>query len=173
MKKPRSGGPRPPGSARATTAVDLLSARLEELRATFRRRVDDLLRDLHHLVLGRPRSRDPLDPKEHGHAVERSCTLGDRQTSGRDKAGLFHGWSVSVFVRIAKRFKADIRVSFAGDAQKSGPGRIASVDAKSIFGVSCFSGARPGDRFLLRAKGPDAEKAVQELGDALENRGRF
>lgn len=117
---------------------------------------------------------------EHDDVVERRVEFADAGGGRSDYAGIhagFHGRQASEFVKLAKSYDAEIRVSLGGDdwenAKTYGNARNGTVDAKSIFGVSRFCGVRPGHPFWIRARGPDAEKAVQALGDALEFRHRF
>ena len=72
-----------------------------------------------------------------------------------NRAGM-HARPAAEFVKIAGRFKSDIRV------EKDG----LEVNGKSIMGVLMLAAER-GSKLRLSAKGRDAEDAVQALSDLV------
>jgi phosphocarrier protein len=72
-----------------------------------------------------------------------------------NRAGM-HARPAAEFVKIAGRFRADIRV------EKDG----LEVNGKSIMGVLMLAAER-GSRLRLSAKGSDAEDAVNALSDLV------
>ena len=72
-----------------------------------------------------------------------------------NRAGM-HARPAAEFVKIAGRFKADIRV------EKDG----LEVNGKSIMGVLMLAAER-GSKLRLSAKGRDAEDAVQALSELV------
>lgn len=117
-----------------------------------------------------------IDPAEHEDVVERKTELGAAERERFMSSG-FHGAHAAAFVRLAQGFKATIAVSVGHgfeNAKRRGNGREGgSVDAKSIFGVTRFTGVPVGHPFWIRARGPDAREAVDTLADALEFRHKF
>jgi phosphocarrier protein HPr len=71
-----------------------------------------------------------------------------------NKLGL-HARPAAIFVRVAQKFEADIFIARAD-------GDTSWVNAKSVMGVMSL-GAAPGAVLLVRATGPDAEKALRSL----------
>lgn len=71
-----------------------------------------------------------------------------------------HLRSASTFVRLASKFKAQIRVSTA---------EVAAVDGKSILGLVTL-GAALGSRLVITADGPDEQDAVDALVQLVEAR---
>jgi len=71
-----------------------------------------------------------------------------------NKLGL-HARPAAIFVRVAMKFEADILVT-----KSKGDGSW--VNAKSVMGVMSL-GAAPGTSLLIRATGPDADKALRSL----------
>ncbi|MSS83566.1 HPr family phosphocarrier protein [Actinomycetaceae bacterium WB03_NA08] len=85
----------------------------------------------------------------NGHSQE-TVTEG-RSVIIADKSGL-HARPAAALARLAASFEADIMVD--------------GVDAKSIIGLMSL-GRRQGDTVVISATGPDAEKAITEIGDAI------
>jgi phosphotransferase system HPr (HPr) family protein len=71
-----------------------------------------------------------------------------------------HLRSASTFVRLASKFKAQIRVSTA---------EVAAVDGKSILGLVTL-GAALGSKLVITADGPDEQEAVDALVQLVEAR---
>jgi phosphocarrier protein len=71
-----------------------------------------------------------------------------------NKLGL-HARPAAIFVRVAQKFDAEIFVARVN-------GDTSWVNAKSVMGVMSL-GAAPGAVLLVRATGPDAEKALRSL----------
>ena len=71
-----------------------------------------------------------------------------------------HLRSAGSFVRIASRFKSQIRV---------GTATVAMVDGKSILGLLTL-GAAPGTTLIVSAEGPDEAAAIDALVALVENR---
>jgi len=78
-----------------------------------------------------------------------------------NKLGL-HARPAAIFVRVAMKFEADIYI-----ARTNGDG--SRVNAKSVMGVMSL-GAAPGAVLLIRAAGPDADKALRSLQLLAEKR---
>lgn len=95
-------------------------------------------------------------PKKKSEAAETApgSTL-KTKISIRSQSGL-HARPAALFVQIANRFKCDIRVR---------KGRR-EVDGKSIMGILTLAAER-GSTIEVTAKGPDAENALQILGQVL------
>jgi phosphocarrier protein len=70
-----------------------------------------------------------------------------------------HARPAALLVRAASGFRSDITL------EKNGQ----SVSAKSIMGVMSLAGY-PGSKMLVRARGPDAEKAVEAVAELFEKR---
>lgn len=93
----------------------------------------------------------------------------------------FHGRRMAEFIRRARTFEAQVRVTYLGDREDEGrvlegldgkqpKGR--TVDGKSIFGLSNLERfARRGDRLRIEAEGEDAKEAVEALALYLESAG--
>ncbi|MCX7021193.1 MAG: HPr family phosphocarrier protein [bacterium] len=71
-----------------------------------------------------------------------------------NKLGL-HARPAAIFVRVAQKFNADISIARTN-------GDVSWVNAKSVMGVMSL-GAAPGTVLLVRATGPDAEKALKSI----------
>ena len=81
--------------------------------------------------------------------------LVEREVEIVNRAGM-HARPAAEFVKIAARFKSEIRV------EKDG----LEVNGKSIMGVLMLAAER-GSRLRLSAKGKDAEDAVNALSDLV------
>jgi phosphotransferase system HPr (HPr) family protein len=77
----------------------------------------------------------------------------------RNEVGL-HLRSASTFVRLASKFKAQIRV---------GTAEVAAVDGKSILGLVTL-GAALGTTLTITADGPDEREAADALAQLVEAR---
>lgn len=75
----------------------------------------------------------------------------------RNRSGL-HARPAAEFVKLASRFRADIVVRKA-DVEVSG---------KSILGVMMLA-AEYGSELTIRASGEDAEEAIRQLAELIEN----
>lgn len=98
--------------------------------------------------------------------MERTVTLG---THGVGSRPFFHGRTAGEFVKVARRFEADIEVEVDGETER--PGRRAyegPVNAKSMTQVGTLCGTQPGAEFTLRADGPDAPEALEALSREIE-----
>ena len=78
-----------------------------------------------------------------------------------NKLGL-HARPAAIFVRVAQKFEAEIHLARANSDGSW-------VNAKSVMGVMSL-GAAPGAVLLIRAHGPDAEKALNSLRLLAEKR---
>lgn len=74
----------------------------------------------------------------------------------KNELGL-HARAAALFVKLASRFQSDIFVS-KGSIEANG---------KSIMGILMLAAAQ-GAQINLIANGPDAPKALKELGDLIE-----
>ena len=70
-----------------------------------------------------------------------------------------HARPAAMFVRVATRYKADIWVSKEGE----------EVNGKSIMGLMMLA-AGQGSKLQIRAEGPDADRALQEIEDLIKSR---
>ncbi|MGH7557302.1 MAG: HPr family phosphocarrier protein [Gemmatimonadota bacterium] len=80
----------------------------------------------------------------------------EKQIQIRNRLGL-HARPAAQFVRCATRFASDVFVSRDG----------IEVNGKSIMGVMMLA-AEQGAEIRIRAEGADAENAVSELADLIE-----
>jgi len=78
-----------------------------------------------------------------------------------NKLGL-HARPAAIFVRVAQKFDAEIFIARVN-------GDTSWVNAKSVMGVMSL-GAAPGAVLLVRATGPDAEKALRSIRLLSEKR---
>lgn len=85
------------------------------------------------------------------NAQSQESTSEGRSVVIADKSGL-HARPAAALARLAATFEADIMVD--------------GVDAKSIIGLMSL-GKRQGDTVVISATGPDADKAITEIGDAI------
>lgn len=111
-----------------------------------------------------------LDPEVHDGVVELKVKA---RPEGRGTAlGDTHGRVLARFVNRAKSFQSDIRLSSGGswyDPKKRDRRRREEEDAKSIFGVMrIVTQLATGHPVYLRAHGPDADRAVRELGAFIQ-----
>ena len=67
-----------------------------------------------------------------------------------------HARPAAMFVRIASRYRSEIWVSKEGE----------EVNGKSIMGLMMLA-AGQGSKLRIRAEGPDAYKAVEELEELI------
>ena len=92
--------------------------------------------------------------------------LGKRSASGKvqkevtilNKLGL-HARPAAMFVRAANKHRAEIWVEKDGE----------QVNGKSIMGLMMLA-AGQGSKLRIRCEGPDAEKAMEELGELINAR---
>jgi len=75
----------------------------------------------------------------------------------RGEVGL-HARPAALFSELACKFECEIEVGGGGEW----------VDGRSILSLMSL-GAKTGSRLRIRASGPDAERAVAELGAFLES----
>lgn len=95
--------------------------------------------------------------------MDQTAGAGDGSESVRtfmikNKLGL-HARAASLFVQVASKFVSDIYV-----AKKD-----QEVNGKSIMGILILA-APKGSEITVKAVGEDAEKAVDALGELIENR---
>ena len=86
-----------------------------------------------------------------GHKVEKEVTIINR-------LGL-HARPAAMFVRIASRYRSEIWVEKEGE----------QINGKSIMGLMMLA-AGQGSKLLIRCEGPDAEKAMQDLEELINQR---
>jgi phosphocarrier protein HPr len=79
----------------------------------------------------------------------------DKEITIVNRLGL-HARPAAMFVRIASRYRSEIWVSKEGE----------EVNGKSIMGLMMLA-AGQGSKLRVRAEGPDAEKAVEELEELI------
>jgi phosphocarrier protein HPr len=70
-----------------------------------------------------------------------------------------HARPAAMFVRIASRFRSEIWVEKEGE----------QINGKSIMGLMMLA-AGQGSKLLVRCEGPDADKAMQEIEELINNR---
>ena len=68
-----------------------------------------------------------------------------------------HARPAAMFVRIASRHRAEIRVSKEGE----------EINGKSIMGLMTLA-AGQGSKLHIRCDGPDADKAMEELEELIK-----
>ena len=76
----------------------------------------------------------------------------------KNKLGL-HARAATKLVQLASRFPCDIVISRAGQ----------TANAKSVMGVLLLCGSK-GTKLSLEAQGDDAQRAIDELGQLIDNR---
>jgi phosphocarrier protein HPr len=81
-----------------------------------------------------------------------------RQVTVLNKLGL-HARAAARFVTLASKFEADVKLIREGK----------EVNAKSIMGVMMLAAGR-GATMELCASGPDAERAIAELAQLIQDR---
>jgi phosphocarrier protein HPr len=86
-----------------------------------------------------------------GQKVEKEITIVNR-------LGL-HARPAAMFVRIASRFRCEIWVEKEGE----------QINGKSIMGLMMLA-AGQGSTLLIRCEGPDAEKAMEELEELINQK---
>src|SRR5438094_7826884 len=86
---------------------------------------------------------------EPAQKIEKELTIVNR-------LGL-HARPAAMFVRIASRHRAEIWVSKEGE----------EVNGKSIMGLMMLA-AGQGSKLRIRCDGPDADKAMEELGELIK-----
>lgn len=72
-----------------------------------------------------------------------------------------HARPAGRFVSLASRFQAQVEVAREGDSESEW------VSGRSVLSLLSLA-AGPGTRLRLRAIGPDAEQALAQLGQVLE-----
>ena len=70
-----------------------------------------------------------------------------------------HARPAAMFVKVANRFESDIFVEKDGE----------TVNGKSIMGLMMLA-AGPGSKLHVRANGPDAAQAVNEIEELLKRK---
>ena len=80
----------------------------------------------------------------------------DKEVTIVNRLGL-HARPAAMFVRIASRHRAEIWVSKEGE----------EVNGKSIMGLMMLA-AGQGSKLRIRCDGPDADKAIEELGELIK-----
>jgi len=86
-----------------------------------------------------------------GQKVEKEITIVNR-------LGL-HARPAAMFVRIASRFRCEIWVEKEGE----------QINGKSIMGLMMLA-AGQGSTLLIRCEGPDADKAMEELEELINQK---
>ena len=89
------------------------------------------------------------------HEKDREVT---RDLVVTNKLGV-HARPAAMFVKVANRFEAEIMVEKDGE----------TVNGKSIMGLMMLA-AGPGSRLHVRANGPDAPQAINELEQLLKRK---
>jgi phosphocarrier protein len=75
-----------------------------------------------------------------------------------NKLGI-HARPAAMFVKTANRFNCDVFVEKDGE----------KVNGKSIMGLMMLA-AGPGSKLLVYANGPDASKAIDEIGSLIKRK---
>ena len=81
-----------------------------------------------------------------------------RRSTVINRLGL-HARPAAMFVRIASRYRAEVWVAKEGE----------QINGKSIMGLMMLA-AGQGSKLLIKCEGPDADKAMQELEELINNR---
>ncbi|MDI6703211.1 MAG: HPr family phosphocarrier protein [bacterium] len=83
-----------------------------------------------------------------------------KTVSIKNRLGL-HARAASLFVQVANKFQAEIRVKKFR--------KPIEVNGKSIMGIIMLA-AIQGEKIIIKAKGRDARLALQELVELIENK---
>ena len=86
-----------------------------------------------------------------GQKIEKEITVINR-------LGL-HARPAAMFVRIASRYRSEIWVEKEGE----------QINGKSIMGLMMLA-AGQGSKLLIRCEGPDADRAMQDLEELINQR---
>jgi phosphocarrier protein len=86
-----------------------------------------------------------------GQKIEKEITIINR-------LGL-HARPAAMFVRIASRYRSEIWVEKEGE----------QINGKSIMGLMMLA-AGQGSKLLIRCEGADAEKAMEEIEELIQNK---
>ena len=70
-----------------------------------------------------------------------------------------HARPAAMFVRIASRYRSEVWVEKEGE----------QINGKSIMGLMMLA-AGQGSKLLIRCEGPDADKAMEELEELIQNK---
>ena len=70
-----------------------------------------------------------------------------------------HARPAAMFVRIASRYRAEVWVAKEGE----------QINGKSIMGLMMLA-AGQGSKLLIKCEGPDADKAMQELEELINQK---
>src|SRR5438477_12424747 len=70
-----------------------------------------------------------------------------------------HARPAAMFVRIASRYRSEIWVEKEGE----------QINGKSIMGLMMLA-AGQGSKLIIRCEGPDADGAMQEIGELINRR---
>lgn len=85
--------------------------------------------------------------------------MAEKQFTVIDEAGI-HARPASVLVSTANKFESDISLVY----------KEKDVNLKSILGIMSL-GIGSGEEFAIKAEGSDAEAALEELTQTLQNEG--
>jgi phosphocarrier protein HPr len=86
-----------------------------------------------------------------GQKIEKEITIINR-------LGL-HARPAAMFVRIASRYRSEIWVEKEGER----------INGKSIMGLMMLA-AGQGSKLIIRCEGPDADRAMQEIEELINQR---
>lgn len=86
-----------------------------------------------------------------GQKIEKEITIINR-------LGL-HARPAAMFVRIASRYRSEIWVEKEGER----------INGKSIMGLMMLA-AGQGSKLMIRCEGPDADRAMQEIEELINQR---
>src|SRR3954468_14048522 len=70
-----------------------------------------------------------------------------------------HARPAAMFVRIASRYRSEVWVEKEGE----------QINGKSIMGLMMLA-AGQGSKLTIRCEGPDADKALEELEELIQNK---
>ena len=87
----------------------------------------------------------------NGNKVEKEITIVNR-------LGM-HARPAAMFVRIASRFRCEVWVEKEGE----------QINGKSIMGLMMLA-AGQGSKLKIRCEGPDADKAMEELEELIQQK---
>lgn len=88
---------------------------------------------------------------------EKQSAVCEKRLEIRNELGL-HARPAALFVQTANRFKCDVRVTKESE----------EVNGKSIMGIMTLAAGK-GTVITVRATGDDAEAAVREIAQLVEN----
>ena len=82
----------------------------------------------------------------------------EKEVTVINRLGL-HARPAAMFVRIASRYRSEVWVAKEGE----------QINGKSIMGLMMLA-AGQGSKLLIKCEGPDADKAIEELEELIQQK---